>query len=284
MVGRAPCSAGSVALSAFALVLAAAGLHAVWNALLAHARDVRGATVVALAVAVLLFAPFAAATWRVESAAVPWIAASSALELVYFLLLTAAYQRSDLSLVYPIARGTAPVLVLAGAAVVGAAFGPWQAVGVVLVGAGVFLLRGVRTAVDGRGVALALGIGVSIAGYTLVDKEGIQHASTIAYLELVLAPVAIAAAAMHFTRLGTSGLRAEFGWSSVLAGALSFVAYGLVLAALQLASAPAVAAVRETSVLFAVALGAFLLREPVGVGRLAGASLVVVGVALVALG
>ena len=269
--------------SALALALGAAVLHATWNALLARSRDVRAATTVALVVAVLLFAPFAVATWRVEGDAIPWIAASAALELVYFLLLTGAYQRSDLSLVYPIARGTAPVLVLTGATLVGVAVGVWQAVGVVLVGAGVILIRGVRGPVDGRGVVLSLAIGTTIAGYTLVDKEGIAHASTLAYLELVLAPVAVAILSLQLATKGTRDIRTSLGWLPALAGVLSFAAYALALAALELAPAAAVAAVREISILFAVAFGALLLRERVSTARLAGAGLTVAGVTLVAL-
>lgn len=269
---------------AFALALGAAVLHATWNALLARARDVRSATTVALVVAVVLFAPLAAATWSVERAAVPWIVASSALELVYFLLLTAAYRRSNLSLVYPIARGSAPILVLAGAAVAGATLGVAQAVGVVLVGGGVLLVRGVRGEVDTRGVLFALAIGATIAGYTLVDKEGIEHAATLPYLVLVLAPVAAATLAVQLASGGVQSVRAELSWPAVVAGVLSFAAYALALAALELAPAASVAAVRETSILFAVALGALVLRERVTPWRVAGAALVVIGVALVALG
>ncbi len=156
-----------------------------------------------------MFAPFAAAGWRVEAAAIPWIVASALLELVYYFLLTAAYSRSDLSLVYPIARGVAPVLVLVGATVAGVTLGPWQALGVVLVGGGVLLVRGLRGPVDGRGVALALVIAGTIAGYTLVDNEGIEHASAIAYLELVLLPVAVVAVLAHAAtgRLAESACR-----------------------------------------------------------------------------
>jgi drug/metabolite transporter (DMT)-like permease len=269
--------------AAFALALGAALLHATWNALLARARDVRSATAVALVVAVVLFAPLAAATWRVEAEAVPWIVASATLELLYFLLLTAAYQRSDLSLVYPIARGSAPILVLVGAIAAGAVLGVVQAAGVVLVGVGVLLVRGIRGSVDGRGVLLSLAIGATIAGYTLVDNEGIEHAATLPYLVLVLTPVAVATVSLQGATGGLGALRAEVSWPAVVAGVLSFAAYALALAALELASAPAVAAVRETSILFAVALGAFVLRERVSPVRAAGAVLVVVGVALVAL-
>jgi drug/metabolite transporter (DMT)-like permease len=273
-----------VSAAAFTLALGAAVLHATWNALLARERNVRGATTLALVVAVLLFLPVAAATWEVERAAVPWIVASAGLELAYFLLLTGAYQRSDLSLVYPIARGSAPILVLVGATLAGATLGAWQAIGVVLVGLGVILVRGLRGVLDRRGVLLSLGIGATIAGYTLVDNEGIEHASTFAYLELVLAPVALASLALQLAEQGPRSLRDQLSWPAVFAGVLSFVAYALALAALELAPAAPVAAVRETGILFAVALGALVLRERVGAARAAGAALVVAGVALVALG
>ena len=201
---------------------------------------------------------------------------------MYFALLTAAYGRSDLSLVYPIARGVAPVLVLVGATVAGATLGGWQAVGVVLVGTGVLLVRGVRGPVDRAGVVLSLAIGATIAGYTLVDKEGIEHASAIPYLVLVLVPVAVVAVLWHGVTGRLASVRAEIGSATVAAGAASFLAYALALAALSLAPAAAVAAVRETSIVIAVALGLVVLREPVGWPRAVGATVVVVGVGLVA--
>lgn len=269
-------------LDAFGLALGAAVLHAGWNVLLARAGNVRAATTVALVLGVILFAPVAAATWRVEASAIPWIAGSAALEITYFLLLTAAYGRSDLSLVYPIARGVAPVLVLAGASLAGVTLGAWQALGVVLVGCGVLLVRGLRRPVDGRGVALALLIAANIAAYTLVDKEGIEHASAIAYLELVLLPVAAAALLLHLSTGRIASVRAEVGPATVAAGICSFAAYALALGALALAPAAAVAAVRETAILFAVALSVVVLKERVGPVRAVGAMLVVAGVVLVA--
>jgi drug/metabolite transporter (DMT)-like permease len=259
-------------------------LHAGWNVLLGGAKDVRAATTVALGVSVLLFAPVAAATWRVELEAIPWIAASAALELTYFFLLTTTYARSDVSLVYPIARGSAPVLVLVAAAVWGVTTSPAQVAGVLLVALGVLLVRGLRGPVDGRGVTLALAIGAAIAGYTLVDKQGLEHAAVIPYLELVLAPVAIAAVVTEALAGRLPVVRANVGRRTFAAAVASFTAYALVLAALTLAPAAAVAAVRESSVLVAVALGAAFLGEPVGRARVAGAALVVTGIAFVGLG
>src|SRR4029078_3561652 len=99
-------------LSAYVRTTATAVLHAAWNVILARARDVQAATTVALVLSTVLFAPVAAATWDVRAAALPWVPASAGLEVVYFALLTTAYGRSDVSLVYPVARGSAPVLVL----------------------------------------------------------------------------------------------------------------------------------------------------------------------------
>jgi drug/metabolite transporter (DMT)-like permease len=268
--------------AAVALALAAATLHAGWNVLLGGARDVRAATTVTLLLSVALFAPAAVATWDVQAEAVPWIAASAALELVYFFLLVGAYSRSDVSLVYPVARGSAPVLVLGGSVVAGVAVGALQGVGVALVGLGVVLVRGARRDADARGLLLALAIGGTIAGYTLVDKEGIEHAGAVPYLELVLAPVALVAVTAELVSGRAAEVRASLGVKTVGAALATFGAYGLVLAALDRAPAAAVAAVRESGVLVAVALGASVLREKVDRRRAVGAVLVVAGVVLVA--
>lgn len=97
---------------ALLLALGAAGLHAVWNVLLARSRDPVSAGAVMLVIGPLAFAPVAALSWDLEAAALPYVAGSAAFELAYFVLLTAAYGRAELSLVYPVARGLAPVLVL----------------------------------------------------------------------------------------------------------------------------------------------------------------------------
>ena len=183
----------------------------------------------------------------------------------------------ELSLVYPLARGGAPVFVLLGALATGLVPSGREALGVLAVAAGVILVRGVRGG-DRLGVLLGLVIAAQIAGYTLVDAEGIEHANPVPYLLLVLTPAALAAAAV----CRRDRLRAELRVSAVLAGCGGFLAYLLVLAALRLAPAAPVAAVRETSVLFAVVLAAPLLGERVTRTRLAGAALVVAGV--VALG
>ena len=220
-------------------------------------------------------APLAALTWDVDADAIPYAAGSSALELVYFFALAAAYSRSDLSLVYPVARGGAPALVLLAALALGHLPSGTEAAGVAVVAAGVLLVRG-RAAPDPRGLALGLGIAALIAGYTVVDNSGIEHASPIAYLELVLIPVALAG----LIAVPRARLRAALTPAPVAAGFAGFAAYALVLAALDRAPAAPVAAVRETSVVIAVALAAAFLHERVTAARLAGAAAVAAGVAL----
>jgi drug/metabolite transporter (DMT)-like permease len=271
----------AVPLSAFLLALAAAVVHALWNLLLARARDPEAAGAVALLTAVVVFAPLVALQWEIEAEAWPYIAASSLLELVYFALLGAAYRRAEVSVVYPLARGLAPVLVLVvGVLALGADSSAAQAVGVVLVGLGVLLVRGVRRPAAASGVLFGLAIACSIAAYTLVDDEGIRFANAVTYLELTLLVPAIGYAAGIAAVKGSSALRAELGPASVVAGVGMWVAYGLVLAALARAEAAPVAAVRETSVVFASVGAGLFLHERVGPARLAGAVLVAAGVAL----
>jgi drug/metabolite transporter (DMT)-like permease len=271
-------------VTALLLALAAAFLHAAGNVLLGRRADTESATAIVLAVGVVAFAPVAALTWRVEGAAVPWIAASAALELGYFLLLALAYRDSDVSLVYPIARGSAPVLVLVGGiAIAGRSTSAGQVAGVCLVAAGVLLVSGLRGGADRRGVVLALATAVCIAGYTLVDKEGIRHAAAVPYLELVLLPAAILYVPLAVARRGRAAVRAELRPSTIAVALALYATYLLVLAALRLASAASVSAVRETSVVIATGLAAVVARERVTGWRALGAALVAGGVALLAL-
>lgn len=256
-------------------------MHAVWNLLLAGARDSQAFAAVALLVGAIVGAPAAAVAWRLDAGVWPFLAATSVLELTYFALLAFAYTRAELSVVYPLARGLAPVLVLLGSVVVvGSGTTALQIAGVLLVAAGILLVRGVRR---GRGAGLAVLIACVIASYTVVDKHGVEHASAVAYLELMSIFTGLAYAGYIVVSRGAGALRAELGPRSVGAGVGTFAAYACVLAALQLAPAAPVAAVRESGVLVATALGAFVLRERVGLWRACGAALVVAGIALLSL-
>jgi drug/metabolite transporter (DMT)-like permease len=261
--------------TAVVLALGAAVLHATWNLLAAREKDIHAATAIAMLVSVL--------TWAVEPAAVPWVVASSALELTYFVLLATAYTRFEMSVVYPIARGSAPVLVLLGGIVfTGAGASGAQAAGVALVAAGVVLVRGLgRTALPDLLAGLA--IAATIATYTMVDREGIRHADAVSYYALIVALPAVFYLGW-VGRNGTARLRSTAHAPVIWAGIAMLATYLLVLTALRIAPAASVAAVRETSVVVAAFLARAFLDEAVGPRRMVGAAVVAAGIAAVAVG
>jgi drug/metabolite transporter (DMT)-like permease len=270
---------------ALLLALAAAFVHAGWNLLLSGRDDTHSATAVALVTGAVVWAPVAVITWRLESSAWPYIAASSSLELLYLVLLATAYAAAAMGFVYPIARGSAPVLVLV-AGIVASAGRPSAAAacGIVLVALGIVLVRGLRAEHRPRDLGLALAIGACIAGYTLVDKHGVTHGNPLAYLQVVFSIAAIGYFLGALRMRGLPAIRGAVDPASMLAGVGFFGSYALTLAALKLASAASVAAVRESSVVIAaVALG-LSGREEMGRGRISGAALVAAGVALISLG
>jgi drug/metabolite transporter (DMT)-like permease len=256
-------------------------IHAVWNMLLAGAKDSQAFAAIVLLVGGVIGAPAAALDWHFEAAGWPFVIATCVLELTYFALLAYAYTHAELSVVYPLARGLAPVFVLAGAVVLtGATTTLRQVAGVLLVGAGILLVRGIA---GGKGAWLGLTIACVIATYTVVDKHGVQYVSPLAYLEIMSVVTGVVYAAWIVADRGAGALRRELTGRSVAAGIGTFVAYACVLTALKLASAASVAAVRESGVLVATGLAAIVLRERVSVWRAAGAALVVAGVALLSL-
>ena len=270
---------------ALALTLASAFVHAGWNLALARARDVQAATAVVLVLALVVWAVPALLLGGVSREAVPWIAASAVLELAYFACLAAAYRRAELSVVYPIARGLAPVLLVAAALFgVGGDVRALQVAGVLLIACGIVAVRGLGRGAGFGDVALAAAVGACIAGYTLVDREGVRHAAPVPYLWLVLVGPAVVYAGVMWRARGGAALRAEVTPGAWFAAVGILGAFALALAALRLAPAAAVGAVRETSVVIAVVLAAVVLREEVGARRLAGAVVVVGGIALVAAG
>jgi drug/metabolite transporter (DMT)-like permease len=274
-----------VPLTALFIALGAAVVHALWNLVVARSEDTQATTAVAIGVGVIVAAPFALLRWHVEPPAWPFIALSSALELVYFWLLTTAYRRAEMSLVYPIARGMAPVIVLVvSVLLLGVGSSIAQAAGVALVGFGVILVRGFRGAARWSDVALALAVATAIAGYTLVDMEGVRYADPVTYVMLILVVPAIVSILWIAWRSGWGRVRAALRWDAVATGIGTTAAYALVLVALTMAPAASVAAVREVSVVFATALGAIVLKERVALSRWAGAIVVALGVALVVAG
>ncbi|MET0836015.1 MAG: EamA family transporter [Thermoleophilaceae bacterium] len=269
---------------ALALALGAAVLHAGWNVLLAGSRDTAAATGGLLVWGVVLLAPFALVFGDVSGSAVPFIAASAALELAYFALLARAYRDGEVSVVYPVARGVAPTLVLVvGVLGLGRGVGWLAGVGVLTVSAGVLLLARDELVADSatnssrtrRDLGFGLAIAAVIAAYTLVDAEGVERADPVAYLALVLAPCALLFPAVV-------GRRPELAARTALTAAATLGAYLLVLAALRLAPPAPVAATRESSIVIATLLAAAFLHEKLTPTKLAGALTVTAGVAAIA--
>ncbi|HZN87506.1 MAG TPA: DMT family transporter [Thermoleophilaceae bacterium] len=261
---------------ALALALGAAVLHATWNVLLAGARNTAAATGGLIVWGVALLAIPAVLVADVSTSAIPFILASAALELGYFLLLARAYDTGELSVVYPVARGVAPALVLVVGVMTGLGerVGVLGAVGVLCIVGGV-LLVGAQGRTASRDLGFGLAIAAAIAAYTLVDSEGVQRAAPVTYLALVLAPSAVLYPAV--VRTGP-----DLGVRSAFTAAATLGAYLLVLFALELAPPAPVAAVRESSVVIATLLAAAFLGERVSAVRVAGSVLVVAGVAAIA--
>jgi uncharacterized membrane protein len=270
-------------VTALVLALASAVASAVWNLLLKLADDTEAATAVAITLGVLLFAP-TLAFGSIPAAAWPFIAVSALLQLAYFALLATAYRRAELSLVFPLARGMAPVLVLLiGLVALHVRASGGELAGVLLVAAGAVAVRGIRLAGGFADTGIALLISVCVAGYTLIDKHGVSLASPFAYFEVVMVLLGVPYLAMVARAKGLQSLRRELRPRTAVLGILIIGGYDLALAGLRLTAAAPVAAVRESSVVIGTALAAIVLRERVGPARFGGACLVAAGVTLLAL-
>jgi drug/metabolite transporter (DMT)-like permease len=278
-------------LFVFMAVLAAAGFHAGWNAL-AKRRPGSFEAVALMSVACGLAAlPFAAVTGIPHPASWPYIAASIALHFLYYLALAEAYRIGDLGHVYPIARGTAPLMTAVGASLwIGEKLEPMGWGGIVALAGGIIMLsvRGGRDPkeLNLHAVGFALATAVTIAAYTLVDGIGARLAGSAGpYIVCLLAFDALLMLAFGLARSRARFIH-EFAasWATVLSGgALSAAAYGIVIWAMTVAPIALVAALRETSVLFAAVLGVIFLREPLKAVRVLAALLVFAGVVLLRL-
>lgn len=255
-------------------------LHAAWNLLLARARDVPAAAAATFVLSVAMAAPFAAVWWQADGSVWPYALTSTLCEVVYVVALAYAYRAGEVSFVYPLTRGLAPVLTL-GVAVAFLGHGATAAEigGVLLVGAGVLLVRGPGGGADARGLLLVATIAASIAAYTLADRAGIQHASAMTYFVLVLAGPCIVLPPI----VGPTAIRNELGPTTYAAALANLGSFALALLALRRGAAAPVLAVRSSSIVFATVLAGRVLAERVAPSRLAGSLLVFGGVALLAL-
>jgi len=295
----------------FGLVAGAAILHVAWNVLLKTAGDPLRAAAVGMLAASVLIVPGAAIGWVVAGRppippeAVVLGAVSGVLEAAYFSFLAAAYRRGDLSVVYPIARGTAPLLAVAvGIGVLGERLGTIGIAGVAALLVGLLALqrpwRFLRRAVPGRAgldpaVGFALAAGVMIASYSAVDRVGARLVEPWLYAGLIWvfgtgflwACIGISGRVRRVRPDAAAGETAVDVRRAAAGGVMTLAAYLLILVAFNVAPLTAVAPLRESAIVLASGWGTLRLGEAAGgreaAVRIAASAVVVLGAVLLAL-
>lgn len=276
-------------LSVIGLVLVAACCHAIWNAYVKMTDD-RLAGLVSInlmgAASGLLMIPFVpvpdASTWALIGLSVP-------VHIFYKLLLAKAYRHGDLTQVYPVVRGVAPLAVwLIALLMLGERLSQAELGGMVSICAGIVAMAAERTHVTRlpiRPLLMAMLTGLTIACYTVIDGLGSRQGPTPFSFAAWLFALdgGLFAVAVHYWRGPTLWTTVRLGWRAGLAsGVVAVGSYGVFLWALSRGAMGTIAALRETSVLFAALIGAMFLGERVGVLRLVASVLIVCGIVLIA--
>jgi phosphonate utilization associated putative membrane protein len=271
-------------------VLFGAFLHAAWNARIKASSDAQLETALMQLIGCAVVLPALLWTGLPDAAAWPFIAASVAVHVAYYFTLTGAYRHGDLGLTYPLMRGCAPLLVaVGGGAVFAEALSMVAWAGLLAVSAGVLALGLSRQALRApRAVAFALANSAVIALYTVIDGQGVRVAgNALQYVLALFAANGVVNGLILGLQRGPVALRAHarhHAWLA-LAGALASIgSYGIALWAMTQAPVAIVAALRETSVLFAALLGSWLLKEAFTRRRAIGTALIVGGVMALRIG
>ncbi len=274
----------------FLAVLLAAAMHAGWNAVLKVRLEPFAAITLVTGLAGVVGLPFLIALGLPRAEAWPWLFTSVAIHLAYNVALSAAYRHADMGQVYPIARGGAPLLTALGSVLLlREPFGAVAGIGVVVLGLGICLMSlGSKDArLDRRALGYALLTAVTICAYTIVDGVGARaagdpHAYSAALFVLDGIPLPL----YVLLRRGLPGFAPmrPFLVPGFAGGAMSLAAYWIAIWAMTLAPIPLVAALRETSVLFAALIAALVLREPLRPGRVIAAALILTGLVTIKLG
>jgi drug/metabolite transporter (DMT)-like permease len=275
----------------FLAVLFAAACHAGWNALIKVGLDPLSTTTlisVGSGVVALGLAPFVGAP---APAAWPWLAASVVIHLVYFASLIESYRTGDLGQVYPIARGSAPLMTAAMTSVfIGEKLSGLGWMGIVALVAGVLLLsaRGGRqfAEIDRRAIGFALFTALTICAYSVVDGIGARlSANPNGYSVWLFIGIAVVMVPYALYRDGRDVIPAmqRFWLRGFAGGALQVLSYGIAIWAMTAAPIAIVATLRETSVLFGTAIAVVVLREPLRAARVLAACLIVCGLVLIRL-
>lgn len=272
-------------------------VHASWNLLAKRSLDKQAFLWLASNVSlVAILVPFLLTFRPVPPESWPFIFLSGVLEAIYFLLLGSAYQRGDLSLVYPLARGSAPLYVVLFAAIFLNEQVHWNGLlGIALVVAGIYTLHlktfdtrgllGPFLSLKERPSQIALLTGLTIGSYSVVDKVGVGIAGPMSYIFLVFLVCAIVL--LPYMLLAKSqAIKREWQQQkrSILAvGVMSLFGFLLVLFALTTSQVSYVAPVREVSVVFGAILGTLVLREPFARTKIIGSALMFLGILSISL-
>lgn len=263
------------------LMLASGASHAVVNAVLKSGGDKMSSRALIDGSSALLILPFAFLV-PLPHGAWPWLVASFSVHLIYLICLIKAFEGADMSAVYPVMRGTAPVLAaIVSVLWLGDPISPGVALGIALVSTGTALVAW-WNAPSKRALLWALATGVTIAAYTVIDAKGVRAApSAFSYIVWVFVMLGFGIGAIFAIWRGPRFvIAARSQWKpGLIAGALSLVTYGLALWAYRLGDVPRLAALRESSILFGVLIAWLFLKEKVGKPRLVGAALIAVGAA-----
>ncbi len=272
-------------LTATVLALASAGLHAGWNFLVKTGEE-RGLTgwgqflfgaVLGWPVLVVVGLP----GWE----ALPYLAASTVVHVVYVLALVRSYGLGDFSLAYPLARGSGALLAAAGGVLfLGDVLGAWSCLAIAVVLTGIVLLVGRQ--VEGPAIGWALATGVTIGAYTVIDSAGSRETEGLPYGLTLMSAAALGLTVVNVGRGRLPDLRRSLpaNWRRwAVGGACTTAAYALVLVAVRYAPVGYVATLRESSILIAALLGWLVLKEPLGERRTAAAAVMTLGLALLVL-
>ena len=271
------------------LVLLAAVFHAAWNALLKASENPLALATRAVTWGTVVSLPAVTVAWLVTGRpGLPlagWLLAlaSALLELIYFIALSTAYMRGELSVVYPIARGTAPILaVLVGVLLLGERLHATAVVGVIALLVGIWAVRRPTTAGSALGPALLTG--VMIAAYTSLDRVGVRLGPPWLYGWLLWVFVAIFLVVFTTARRVPGSRLTEEPKLSLAVGVLMTAAYFMILLALSVAPLAIIAPLRESAIVLVTAWGIWRLGERRGAWlRVAGALAIVAGIALLTL-
>lgn len=276
-------------LAAIGAALCSALIHASWNAALKGGRGDRIADSFLIAVAGLAMAVVLVLIYGAPAPAVwPLLAFSVAFHLLYWITLFKSYDAGDLSHIYTLARGAAPLLVAIGAALTANEIpAPLKAAGIALVSIGV-LFVGASPNAPLRATLWALATGLCIAAYSLTDALGARATgNALQFLGWATGLMALPMIAFALWRRGGAGLLRDAGVAplrGLAIGLVSYLGYGLVLWAQTFAPIAQVTALRETSVVFAALIAWAFLRERLGARRWFGAAVVAAGAGLIAFG